>query len=139
MSEVPTLRGELDRKVGETLDWLITSYDIGKLDAVQFDVGISTLFMAVAGIADKDFINIITEAQGDGVALSHHIVSFHHPQNAVIKQIKWSVGDDAVIVVDRICGAKTSEKVIVCEDAKAAKAKVVAFGEVMTRKGWIEL
>ena len=36
MLEVPSLREELDRKTGEALDWLITSYSIGRLDAAQF-------------------------------------------------------------------------------------------------------
>ena len=139
MLEVPSLREELDRKTGEALDWLITSYSIGRLDAAQFDAGISTLWMTVAGIADKDFAHVISEASKEIRSAAVHKHSFHHPSKAVIKQIVWTVGEDSISLVERICGAFSSSKVVDCDDAATARDKMAKFEEVMLKQGWIEL
>ncbi len=61
--DLPTLREELDRKTFETLNWMITGHAKGILTADQLSMGVDTLFMAVSGLVDKDFIGIITSTQ----------------------------------------------------------------------------
>jgi hypothetical protein len=63
--EVPgySVKDELDRKTTETIEWLLTGYDRGSLSAEQLSMGADVLFMTVSGLADKDFIHIITEIQ----------------------------------------------------------------------------
>lgn len=56
------LRSELNRKTFETLDWLIRAVTRGDLTREQFSTGIDTLFMAVNGLVDKEFVHILTEA-----------------------------------------------------------------------------
>ena len=62
MADLPTLREELDRKVFATLEHLFHQMKTERITMEQFSFGIDTLFMAVSGLVDKDFINIITEA-----------------------------------------------------------------------------
>lgn len=139
MTALPSLREELDRKTGEALDWLITGYSIGKLDAVQFEAGIDTLWKTVAGIANQDFAHVISVASKQCGAGAIHRRSFHHPDKAVIRQLIWTVGKDSFDVIDRICGAITGETTVDCDDAAAARDKVAKVGEVIIKKGWIEL
>lgn len=60
---LPTLQEELDRKVHETLTWLIHGLEIGRITKTEFSTSIDALFMAVSGLVENDFIQIITEAQ----------------------------------------------------------------------------
>jgi hypothetical protein len=64
-AEVPgyELRSELDRKALETLSWLTLSVERGKISKEQFSTALDALFMTLAGLVDKEFMNIITEAQ----------------------------------------------------------------------------
>lgn len=54
---------ELNRKTYDTISWLIRGLEGGRLTKAQFSTGIDTLFMAVSGLVDGEFIHIITEAQ----------------------------------------------------------------------------
>jgi hypothetical protein len=62
-SELPSIQDELSRKVHETLEWLLVGVERGRITKEQCSFGLDTLFMAVSGLVDKDFIKIITEAQ----------------------------------------------------------------------------
>lgn len=62
MADLPTLREELDRKVFATLEHLFHQVKTKRITVEQFSFGIDTLFMAVSGLVDDDFIQIITEA-----------------------------------------------------------------------------
>lgn len=142
MSDVPTLRAELDRKVSNTLDWLFGSYHRGKLDQCQFSTGIDTLFMAVSGIADQDFINIVTGAQEE---LSAEEVRptvkriFHHSEKAETISITWLVGDCAIVTTNRVCGEATGGKVKTMKTPEEARDFVGKFADLMKSKDWIEL
>src|SRR3569832_1870617 len=57
LPRLPTIREELDRKAFETIDWLITSYDKGKLTEPQFHSGLNALFMATSGLVDADVVD----------------------------------------------------------------------------------
>jgi hypothetical protein len=60
MSAVPDLREELDRKSMETIEFLYTGLDNGKLTLPQFSTGLDTLFMAVAGLVDKEIVDFVS-------------------------------------------------------------------------------
>jgi len=62
MSEVPTIRDELNRKSFEALEWLAVDFDHGKLTRAQYAAGLEALFMTVAGLVDEEIFKLITEA-----------------------------------------------------------------------------
>lgn len=63
MSNVPVLKEELDRKVLETLEYLVLRYKRGQITRQYFEGGIDALFMAVNGLVRNEFIEIVTEIQ----------------------------------------------------------------------------
>lgn len=65
--DVPVLKDELDRKVFETLEYLIIRRKRGQISQEYFEGGIDCLFMAVNGLVRKEFIEIITIAQEESV------------------------------------------------------------------------
>ena len=60
---IPTLKEELDRKVFETIEYLVSAVRKGRMTQAQVSASLDTLFMAVSGLVGSDFIDIITEAQ----------------------------------------------------------------------------
>ena len=63
LNEIPDVQDELNRKVYETLHWLTHSLTTAQITKDQFSTSLDTLFMAVSGLVDRDFIHIITEAK----------------------------------------------------------------------------
>ena len=62
---VPNLKDELDRKVFETLEYLVTRRHRKQISQQYFDGGIDCLFMAVNGLVKEEFLEIITAAQAE--------------------------------------------------------------------------
>lgn len=139
-NHLPTLREELDRKVFETVQWLIVGLEKGRLSTEQFSMGMNTAFMTVSGIADSDFINIITESQAqcEGVrpTIEH---TFHSPTEAHIRGAIWIVGDDKVTMTVRRMGVVVTTGVQDFEDAKTARLFVERFESAMGKTDWIKL
>lgn len=138
---LPTLRDELDRKVFETIEWLVVGLDKARFTPEQFSMGMNTLFMAVSGIADEAFIGIVTESQKECEDVKPHIKRlFHAPkEEPEIMSVHWNVGSDCVVInrlsYEMVYGSKTWD----LHTAKKARAFVDKFAALMLTKGWIEL
>lgn len=137
---LPTLKEELDRKVADTLDWLVRGVEGGKLTKEQASTGLDTLFMAVSGLVDGEFIHIITSAQ-DYVAGASSIVKkhFHAPASDETVTFTWMTGEDRVMTRKRVGSAVVSEVVKRFDDAKEAAGFMDRLSEQMEKKGWVEL
>jgi hypothetical protein len=61
MSDVPSLQDELNRKTFETVDRLFADLQNGRVTDAQYDYGIEILWNAVAGLVDRDFMDIAAE------------------------------------------------------------------------------
>lgn len=57
---LPSLRDELDRKTFETVEWLVVSLKNKSISEAQFKTAIDAVFMAVAGLASRDFVDLVT-------------------------------------------------------------------------------
>lgn len=137
---LPTLREELDRKVFETIEWLVVGLDKARFTPEQFSMGMNTLFMTVSGIADKDFIGIVTEAQKECEDVKPHIKrSFHAPDEAEIVSIHWNVNSDRIVITKRSFGLAHGGTIKDFDTAKEARAFVDKFAALMLTKGWVEL
>lgn len=58
MSDIPSLKEELNRKTFETVERLVNDRAFCKATDAQYDYGIEILWGTVAGLVDKDFMDI---------------------------------------------------------------------------------
>lgn len=137
---IPTLREELDRKVMDTLEWLVLGRQRGRLTELQFSAGIDTLFMAVSGLVGEEFIHMITEAQSlagaNKVVLKRH---FKAPTGDKIMSFAWTPGEDSIYITDRVVGIPVGGAVKGYINAETAARMFNGVDGVMKEKGWIEL
>lgn len=54
----PELKDELNRKVMDTMSWLITRVGNGYISEQQFSTAVDALFMAVSGLVDREFFDL---------------------------------------------------------------------------------
>lgn len=59
-SSIPTVKQELDRKVGDTLDWMMRRHKDGSISDEALSVASDGLFMAVSGLADDELMTVMT-------------------------------------------------------------------------------
>lgn len=139
-ADVPTLREELDRKVFETLDWIIGGLQNGKLTKDQASFGLDTLHKATCGLVDDEFIEIMTAAdelvKGAKSVVKMH---FHAPAGDEIQTFVWTPGTERVTVCKRVCGMPVSGSVKDFDSQKAAAEFMGRLSGGMEKKGWIEL
>lgn len=91
MSEIPTLREELDRKVLETFSWLVSGNDNGLVSDEELSFGMDVLFKAAWGLMDKDFTQMFECAQESLKSKNKRIMS-----QAVFRRNEYA---GAVVVV----------------------------------------
>ena len=134
---IPTVQEELDRKTFETLEWLFSAVQRGKLTQDQFSTGVDTLFMAVSGLLGQDFIDLITAAQKEctgAPALKRVFVKGNE-----ILVVEWTVGTTRVTVGKRVDGLATGGQIKDCDSTLDAKNAFEALCRVVSNKGYQEL
>ena len=139
-SALPTLKDELDRKVFETIEYLTGAAHKGRMTKAQVSASLDTLFMTVSGLVDNDFINIITEAQtvvgGDKSVVKRH---FALPSSGIIQTVSWVPGTEKIVFCRREGGFATGGTVKDYDSVAIAAKAFYASGDVMEKKGWVEL
>lgn len=131
---------ELNRKTFETLEWLLSGVDRGRITEEQFSVAIDALFMTVSGLVEGSFIEIVTEAQEQCSKCNFQLKRmFHHPDEAEIIKLTWTPGDSHVSTLKLVLGQAASGKVTELEDSRAAMKVFRTTGKILEKKGWIEL
>lgn len=137
---LPTLKDELDRKTFETIEYLVGAERKGRMTKAQVSASLDTLFMAVSGLVDNDFIDIMTEAQkvvtGDKSVVKRHFVL---PDRAIIQTIAWVPGTDKFTTCQREFGHATGGAVKEFDSVEKAGRAFAKLGEGFEAKGWIEL
>jgi hypothetical protein len=139
LSELPSLREEINRKTFETIEWLFLGLNNGKLSEEQFSTGVDALFMAVAGLVDEGFIQMITEAQNMSDSKFAKRRLFRAPKVDEVLTLSWIPGEDRVIVSKRIAGIATNGTVKEFANSKDASEYMRSVGASMERRGWVEL
>lgn len=71
LSEVPSLRDEIDRKAFEQLERLAAQLETGRISAAQFDCGVQTVWNCVSGLASEFIIQTISEIKDSRKGESH--------------------------------------------------------------------
>lgn len=137
---LPTLKDELDRKTFETIEHLVAAERKGRMTKAQVSASLDTLFMAVSGLVDNDFIHIITEAQtvvgGDKSVVKRHFVL---PDRGIIQTVAWVPGTDKFTTCQRDDGHAVAGAVKEFDSVEKAARAFARLGEGFESKGWIEL
>lgn len=134
------LREELDRKTFETLDWLVSGVNAGKVTEAEFSVAIDAIFMALSGLVDSPFIEIVTEAQKQCHAGYRRVERFfHHEDKAEIIKLSRLPGEPATSLFKLVMGQSTAGKRFEFDTSKEALEWVNKTANGLTEKGWIEL
>lgn len=137
---LPTLKDELDRKVFETIEYLVGAVHKGRMTKAQVSASLDTLFMAISGLVDNDFINIITEAQGvvgnDKSVVKRH---FALPGRDITQTISWIPGTEKLTTCQCEGGYATGGAVKEFDSVAKAAQAFYRIGEGFEKKGWIEL
>jgi hypothetical protein len=133
-----SVRDELNRKTFETLEWLFAAIENGKMTEDQFSVAIDALFMAVSGLVDSDFINIITNAQK---TYAKHVWkrTFVKPGHCDMVQFSLTVGEEKVITTKRQFGMAVGGSIREFDNSKDAFKWMLSIGEPIEKKGWSEI
>lgn len=63
LSEIPSLRDEIDRKAFEQLERLAGQLETGRINDAQFDTGVQSVWNCVSGLASEWVIQTISEVK----------------------------------------------------------------------------
>jgi len=138
---VPTLREELDRKVFETIDFLVGAASRGRMTREQVAASLDTLFMAVAGLVDRDFVNIITAAQQTVGLLRQPTAKryFALPDTDTVRVVSWVPGFARLTFCKYESGHATDSEVREFDSASAAAQAFERVGAIFEKKGWVAM
>lgn len=108
----PELKDELNRKVMDTMSWLITRVGNGYISEQQFSTAVDALFMAVSGLVDREFFDLVTAAskEVEGLAVQTNRRVFRSKKEVV--SVSWSVGQDVLTVtrLDMATGEENTKR-----------------------------
>lgn len=137
---LPTLKDELDRKTFETIEYLVGAVHKGRMTKAQVSASLDALFMAVSGLVDNDFIDIITAAQ-DVAGSDKSVVKRHFvlPGRDIIQTISWIPGTEKLTTCQREGGMATGGAVKEFDSVAKAAQAFYRIGESFEKKGWVEL
>jgi len=138
LPRLPTIREELDRKAFETIDWLITSYDKGKLTEPQFRCGLDALFMATSGLVDADVVDLITTAS-DEVPAKLAVIKRHFVKENLIVTLEWTADESIMKVEKRLDGSEIGGPTITAASPEMARKAMERAAGKLIGEGYAEL
>lgn len=134
-NHIPTLREELNRKLGDTLDWLIRRHKAGAISDEACAIASDALFMSVSGLARDDLMTVVT-AIGSYLPSSKpaaQVRVFKKSDSAKTLAVCWT--PDQCELVIHVDGAEKRKSFETPALAKQAFAQV---GELLGKGGYVE-
>ena len=58
----PEIKDEIERKCGETIEWLLHEQSRDAITIEQFETGIQSVWMCCAGLVSRELVSIMSEA-----------------------------------------------------------------------------
>jgi hypothetical protein len=135
---LPTLKEEVDRKAFETVEWLFTSLDKGKLTAAQFSTGIDTLFMAVNGLVNEGVADLITAADFEA-RHEIHTISHVYIKGGNVITLSWVIGNELVEIVAYVDGVEKTRQDKFYDSPKEARESMQKAGAKFVAAGYTKL
>lgn len=139
MSIIPTIREELDRKAFETVEWLLSGFNAGRLTAQQLSTGLDTLFMAVNGLTDEGIVDLITAGSEltklvEAPTLRHCML-----KGDKVVALTWTVASEQIEIVVYTAGVETSRQAKIYDTAKLACAAIQKVADKLAVFGYLKL
>lgn len=130
---IPTVKEELDRKLGDTLDWLLGKHKQGGISDEALSCATDALFMATSGLANEELTTVMT-AVGSYLPSNKPAYQTRVFRNgAKLLIARWRPGESEVRFLTELADRKTSYDSP--QDAlNAFKNLHVKFGE----RGYVE-
>jgi len=132
----PTLREELDRKAFQTLDWLFTSLDNGKLTAAQFSTGLDALFMATSGLVDDEIATLVT---GAASMAKQGVFKRVFVRGANVIVLTRVASASSFLIIGYHGGEQRTERIEECDSSKEAAQLFERRVQQLLDKGFSEL
>lgn len=143
MSDVPTLKEEIERKALETLETIYLDREGGRITEAQYAYALTVLWGAVAGLASRDFtvmMEIADKGRKDGSFITHEYLRGRNGDIVRVSNLHDGQVHCGLISKD---GTQHPAKVYdFREDAnciQAAKHKALALGDALVAKGFEEI
>lgn len=135
MTDLPTLKEELDRKALATIEDLLHLHSVAKISDAQLSTGIDALFKATSGLADEQILHIITEAS-KLLPMASQTLRYAYLKGAGVVALNWIVGDDKVTMVAYKGGAVVETKTHDADSALEAKKYLQKTRKALTARGY---
>lgn len=137
---LPSLREELNRKTFETIEWLFSGVEKGRLTEQEFSVAIDALFMAVSGLVGQEFLEMFSAADAECKGIKRvQKRHFHAPADDKIVTLSWVPGEARITTTERVSGIAVGGKVTDYDSAQFAAQLFKTVETSFEKKGWIEL
>lgn len=137
MTELPSLRDELNRKALNAIEWLTNAHTAGDLADSQFSTGIDAVFMTAAGLVDPDIMEMFSLA---GQADNRPAVdkrSFINGSSVIT--LIWHVGLDNFQVRARAAGLDSHNVIKQFAAPASARSGMRAVANRLIESGYSEL
>jgi hypothetical protein len=105
MSDHPTIREELERKVTEEVERVILAVRAGKMSTYGYHQALEGLWGGVAGLVSKESMELITEARRAHTAAPNMTLRSVIVIGEAVACVKWMVGTDRVETMIKKPGA----------------------------------
>jgi hypothetical protein len=106
MSDHPTIREELERKVTEEVERVFLAVRSGKMSTYGYHQALEGLWGGVAGLVSKESMELITEARREHTAAPNMTLRTVIVIGEAVASVKWMVGSDTVATMIKKPGAQ---------------------------------
>lgn len=136
MSDLPTIREELERKTLETYDWLMQRSSTGQFGSSEVRVALQTIFNITSGLIDREITDAAAAVEFESEY--NHTHKRIYRVGHIVFVVSWTMGSSEVRVLT-IKHDGTAEKVYECDDSRDGLRKFALICQAMKSKGATEI
>lgn len=142
MSDIPSLREEVNRKCLETLQKLHDDYTLGKINNGQYKYAIDICWSLVAGLIDDGNRQIIEQFSRETTAISYSEKSYFRNEEGLVVVI---IDSKAGLLLFKLIKQGEKDKINTFDFREeqnptlAAKNKLVEIVQSISNKGFVRL
>jgi hypothetical protein len=138
--EPPSIKEELERKTQETLEFLVRRHDQGRLSNSEFLVGVNAVWGVVAGLVERETMNLIAAAQSEVKgATPKQIRAFKKEHNLAIVSYNESIATVIHCFTDHNGKVTMIPRRFTTEELHTVNDHMEKAAKTILEKGYIEL
>lgn len=142
MSEIPSLKEEINRKAFETLERINSDFTLGKINKAQFKYGIDIAWSLVSGLIAEDIFRMFEILSSQATSISYSQKSyFRNKDNWIITLIDSKTG----LILFKLIrqgvqdNVKTHDMREESNPSLAGKLKMEELTKAILNKGFFEI